>query len=175
MKSKALAVIFCTLLIIVTATLLTVHGVSPQKKARAASARKKKPCADAKVKDEAGEQTGAIPKGKMGRTPAQNKLDTQLLYALKQKRGETRGVPTGRIILKLDERGRVLVDISARVSPALVAEIEKLGGAVISQSETYHTIRARVALEQLEALASLEDVRFIMPAADAFTNGAATN
>ncbi|HVF55669.1 MAG TPA: hypothetical protein VM934_05940 [Pyrinomonadaceae bacterium] len=127
------------------------------------------------MKKEAAEQIGAIAGGKAGRTPAQNKIDSQLLYALKQKRGETHGVPTGRIILNLDAEGRVIVDISAIVTPAVLAEIERLGGVVISKFETYHTIRAALALEKLEALASLEDVKFIMPAAEAMTNGATTN
>jgi hypothetical protein len=43
---------------------------------------------------------------KASRTVAQKKIDSQLLYALKQKRGETKGVPTGRIDLEFDKKGR---------------------------------------------------------------------
>jgi len=65
---------------------------------------------------------------KASRTPAQKKIDSQLLYALKQKRGETRGIPNERIKIELDQRGRALVDITARVSPQVTSQIRKLGG-----------------------------------------------
>lgn len=107
---------------------------------------------------------------KASRTPAQKKIDSQLLYALKQKRGETRGVPTERINIELDRKGRALVDITARVSPQVTSHIRKLGGIVVSEDQRYHTIRARLALEKLEALATLKDVSFIAPPAQAMNN-----
>ena len=94
-----------------------------------------------------------------------------MLYALKQKRGITRGVPTEPIKLELDRKGRALVDITAIVTPEVVAQIRKLGGEVISDDARYHTIRARLALEKLEALAKLKDVRFIAPFAQAMNSG----
>lgn len=102
---------------------------------------------------------------KDSRTAAQKKIDSQLLYALKQKRGETAGVPTEPIEIELDSKGRALLDISANVTPRVQSQIRKLGGAILSQDERFHTIRARLALEKLEALAALKDVRFIGPAA----------
>jgi hypothetical protein len=107
---------------------------------------------------------------KASRTPAQKKIDSQLLYALKQKRGDTRGVPTERIIIEVDQKGRALVDITAKVSPQITSQIRKLGGTVISEEPRYHTIRARLALEKLEALAALKDISFIAPAAQAMNN-----
>jgi hypothetical protein len=110
---------------------------------------------------------------KRARTPAQKKIDTQLLYALKQKRGETRGVPTEPVDIKLDAEGMTTVDITAKVSTRLVSKLKKLGAQVISKSERYHTIRARVALERLETLAGLEEVRYISAPAKAATHGGA--
>jgi len=107
---------------------------------------------------------------KATRTAAQKKIDSQLLYALKQKRGETRGVPTERIKLDLDQKGRALVDITAIVTPEVLAQIRKLGGELISNDPQYHAIRARLALEKLEALAKRNDVRFIAPPAQAMFN-----
>ena len=106
-----------------------------------------------------------VPDDKASRAAAQKKIDSQLLYALKQKRGETKGVPTDPIELDIDQKGRTLVDISAEVSPEVGAKIRKLGGAIVSSDERYHTIRARLALEKMEALAALKAVRFIAPAA----------
>jgi hypothetical protein len=107
---------------------------------------------------------------KSSRTAAQKKIGSQLLYALKQKRGETRGVPTERINIELDQEARALVDITARISPQLSSQIRKLGGVVISEEPQYHTIRARLALEKLEALAGRKDVTFIGPAAQSMNN-----
>ena len=112
---------------------------------------------------------------KSSRTAAQKKIDSQLLYALKQKRGETKGVPAARIELDFDQKGRALVDITADVTPELMSQIQKLGGAVISDDGRYRTIRARLALEKLELLAKRHDVRFIAPAAQAMNNGARPN
>ncbi|MBV8856051.1 MAG: hypothetical protein JOZ02_03740 [Acidobacteria bacterium] len=137
--------------------------------ARAAGARAQQG-EDQKIGPEAARQIAEIAAAKRARTPAQRKLDTQLLYALKQKRGETRGIPSGPIELDLDERGRALVDITAVVTPGLVSRVAKLGAEVLSTSEKYHTIRARLALERLEAVAGLKDVRYISPAAKAMTN-----
>jgi|GEM_PF-3773545 len=112
---------------------------------------------------------------KSSRAAAQKKIDSQLLYALRQKRGETRGIPTGRIDLNFDEKERALVDITANVTPEIKAQIQKLGGALISEDARYHTIRARLALEKLETLAKRNDVRFIAPAAQAMNNEARPN
>lgn len=112
---------------------------------------------------------------KASRTAAQKKIDSQLLYALKQKRGETRGVPTARIDLDFDQKGRALVDITANVTSELKLQVQKLGGAIISDDARYRTIRARLALEKLESLAKRQDVRFIAPAAQAMNNSARPN
>ena len=53
---------------------------------------------------------------------------------------------------------------------------KKLGGEVCGAvDESYHTIRARLALEKLEALAAFKDVSFIAPAAQAMLNRARQN
>lgn len=134
------------------------------------SAQEKK---DQVLSEQAARQIQAIAEEKRARTPAQKKIDSQLLYALKKKRGETRGVPTGRINIEVDVEGRTLVDIACIVSAGLIARIERFGGEVVSKSKKYHTVRARVPLEMLEALASLKDVRYIMPPAEAMTNSGA--
>lgn len=117
-----------------------------------------------------GSQTQTVLDEKASRSAAQKKIDSQLLYALKQKRGETRGVPTESINIELDQKGRALVDITTQVSPQVSSQIRKLGGVVISEEPQYHTIRARLALEKLEGLAGRKDVTFIAPAAQSMNN-----
>lgn len=109
-------------------------------------------------------------KGK--RTPAQKKIDSQLLYALYRKRGEAKakGVPSGELRVKFDEKGRAIISIRASVTKTVLNKIKSLGGEVISFSETYNDILARLPLEKLEKLAALQDVRAIMPADEATTN-----
>ena len=106
------------------------------------------------------------------RSPEQKKIDSQLLYALYERRGEAvaKGTAGLEINVDLDSRGRVLIDIRARVTEKLLSEVKKLGGKIISHSERFNSIITRFPLEKLEALAGLKDVKFIMPKAEATTN-----
>jgi hypothetical protein len=107
---------------------------------------------------------------KESRTPAQRKIDSQLLYALYERRGESRRRGTPKSDVEVDERGRVLVDVRARVTRALLARVRRMGGDIVSSDAGYHTILTRFPLERLETLAARGDVRFITPAAKATTN-----
>ena len=64
------------------------------------------------------------------RTPAQQKINSQLLYEIYRLRGEAvrKGVPTGPTGVKIDARGRALVDVRAAVTPAILRRIRGLGG-----------------------------------------------
>ena len=110
---------------------------------------------------------------KSARTPAQQKIDSQLLYALYRQRGEAeaKGVPaTMELRVKFDEKGRAIVSIRARVNRKLLLKIKRLGGSVTSSSEEYRDIQAHLALERLEELTALKDVIAIMPADEAMTD-----
>jgi hypothetical protein len=109
---------------------------------------------------------------KSSRTPAQKKIDSQLLYALYQKRGEAekKGAPTEPIKLRTDSQGRAYVDIRATVSSKVTARIEKLGGKVVSTDERYRSVIAYLPLEALEDLASLKVVESIAPVGEAITH-----
>lgn len=109
---------------------------------------------------------------KESRTPEQQKIDSQLLYAIYQMRGEAeaKGTPTESIRLRKDDKGRVLVDVRAPVSRKLVLFVKRLGGRIVSSSERYESIITYIPLEKLEALARSKDVKFIGPAAEAITN-----
>ena len=106
------------------------------------------------------------------RTPEQQKIDSQLLYAIYQMRGEAeaKGVPTEPIPLEKDDKGRVLVDVRAPVTKKILARIGKLGGAVVSSSDRDHSIIAYLPLGKIEALARSGEVKFIAPKAQSMTN-----
>lgn len=116
----------------------------------------------------------ALAQEKRSRTEAQKKIDSQLLFALYRERGEAaeKGVPEGELRVKFDEQGRALVTVRALVTKELLAKIKDLGGEVVSSSEQYNDVRARLPLKKLEELAALKDVRAIMPAEEATTNPA---
>jgi hypothetical protein len=62
------------------------------------------------------------------------------------------------------------VDIRAGATDKLFAYVGKLGGKVVSHSERYNSILAYVALDKLEEIAELPQVKTIRPAAEAITN-----
>ncbi|BAC89218.1 FG-GAP-like repeat-containing protein [Gloeobacter violaceus] len=130
------------------------------------------PTGEIKIGENAKRQIEALMREKARRTPTQRKIDSQLLYALKQQRGESfaQGVGPLRLNVERDGSGRALVDIKAQVTPALLAKIESLGGTVRSSVPRYSAVRAWVPLARLEELAALSEVTFIRRAAKAQLN-----
>jgi len=109
---------------------------------------------------------------KAARTPAQQKINSQLLYEIYRHRGEAprRQTPQETTGVRIDARGRALVDIRAEPTAALQTHIARHGGVVLSTSARDRSILARVPLLKLESLASDPAVLFVEPAADATTN-----
>lgn len=94
------------------------------------------------------------------------KLDPQLVLALKKSRGEPPfDKPTSlEPDIPFKHNGRVLVDLEATVSTALVNHIILVGGWVDNRLATSATLRAMIPLSQLEALAGRADIKSISPA-----------
>ena len=113
----------------------------------------------------------AVPSEKEARTPAQRKINSQLLYEIYRRRGEAarKGIPPQPTGVRIDPQRRALVDVRAEVTPALQATLRSLGGVIISVSAPYRSIIARVPLLKLERLAEDPAVMFIEPAAEAMT------
>lgn len=105
---------------------------------------------------------------KQSRTDAQRKLDSRLVYAVKEAMG-VRLTDSIDVLPTLDSLDRaaagVLVDVRATATADVAAAISQMGGAVLSTSDT--VLRARVPVEQLETLAALPEVQSIKPAARA--------
>src|SRR5881227_463049 len=83
---------------------------------------------------------------KEARTPAQRKINSQILYEIYRRRGEAsrKGVPPGPTGVDVDGRGRALVDVRAEVTPALQKSIQSAGGVIVSSSAEYRSVIARV-------------------------------
>jgi hypothetical protein len=97
---------------------------------------------------------------------AKNKLDDQLLLALRKNRGEPPfDKPTTlEPEIPIKDGDRVLVDIEGSVSTALANQVILDGGALPGSSPSTNTLRAMVPLSLLETLALRSDVKSISPA-----------
>ena len=117
------------------------------------------------------QQINALLQEKEARTPAQMKLDSHLIYAIKMSRGEpvAPGVPVQRLSFSIEPGNLVLIDIKATVTQTLLAQV-RAAGSLIDSMPRYDYLRARVPLNQLEALAASANVRSIRPAARGVAN-----
>jgi hypothetical protein len=107
------------------------------------------------------------PSEKESRTPAQRKIDSQLLYELYRFRGEAKrkNVPPDPTGVRIDRRRRALVDVRAEVTTTLEKKVRSLGGTIESTSREYRSVIAWVPLRTLERLAEDSAVHAIVPAA----------
>ena len=101
----------------------------------------------------------------------QQKIDSQLLYAAKELRGEA--IAGGKTTVAADIQyladGRVLVDIKADVTPALLDAIVRTGGTVVNSFPAFRAIRAKILAQRVEEIAALGEVRVVRRAAQAET------
>jgi uncharacterized repeat protein (TIGR01451 family) len=126
-------------------------------------------------------QIQALLEEKAARTPAQQRIDSQLLAAARMARGR----PVARGIARLESvwdrvrrlpGDRALVDVRADVDDALLARLGGLGAEIESAFPEYRAVRARLPLDRIEEVAALPGVSFVEPAAEATTNtGSATS
>src|SRR5215831_11108364 len=126
----------------------------------------------APLSDQAINQIIALETEKLNRTPTEQKIDSQLLQALRESRGQkmASGVNLVKVDVGTDTNGKVKVDIAADVTDDLLSRIESLGGHIIYPSFEYHTIRAEVSLGAVETIASYSQVKFIQAAVGSLTS-----
>jgi hypothetical protein len=126
---------------------------------------------DSGISPSAAAQIEALVAEKRERTPAQQKIDSQLLYAAKMSRGEplARGVQSLSVnVAKSEgEPNTAVVDISGDVGDSLLQTLRENGATVLISAPRYNTLRAEVSLDRLEAIAASPAVRFIQPKQEA--------
>ena len=112
------------------------------------------------------EQIEVLTAEKASRTPAQAKIDSNLLYEIKLDRDDPlfEAVPDLRTNVVVERDDRVLVDIDATVDDEVLDRIAALGGVVINSHPRYRAIRARLPLDAIESLASWASVAHIRTA-----------
>ena len=106
-------------------------------------------------------------------TSTQSKLDSQIVLALKQSRGEAPfdrrtalepGISITQPDIPIKDGPRVLVDLEATVSEELRIHIGLIGGQLAPSPDAARIIRAMIPLAEVEALAARADITFISPA-----------
>jgi hypothetical protein len=103
---------------------------------------------------------------KSTRTEAQKKLDTPLVYAVRELDGDAvmRDLPRLSFPLSKDQASRLEVDIQGAVTPALLQAIAQEGGSVVSSFPRYRAVRAYLPPAAIERLAERAEVTHIRPA-----------
>jgi subtilisin-like proprotein convertase family protein len=124
------------------------------------------------VAEPVAEQIAAIQAEKADRSPAEAKVDSNLLYAAAEEAGGTAvpGAPELESTVEVDRSGRTEVDITAEVDADLLDRIEDLGGEVLVSVPGFDAVRAEMPVEAVVELAADGAVRNVVPAGDATTN-----
>ncbi len=151
--------VFIAVVTVVLLTLLFTAAVEGQGRAQQPSAQ-----ASSESPGTTDRQIKARLAAKAQRTPAQRKVSSQLLDA---RRAAVAARRQARGAAPVDEI--VMVDIRADVTPAVLARIRALRGTVINSVARYRAIRARLPLEAVEKLATLDAIQSIRPADQAVT------
>ena len=119
-------------------------------------------------------QIQALMDDKQSRTPAQQKIDSNLIYEARQRRGlpAAPGVPALQTGIAVGPSGEVVVDITARTVAPLLDAVASLGGKVLDSHAGYRSLRASLPLDALERLAARPEVLFIQPKQEGMANTA---
>ena len=106
---------------------------------------------------------------KSSRTPVQQKIDSRLLQAVRESRGEqmTKGVILDKANVDADASGNLKVDIHAKITNEFLSKLTSLGGKIINTYPEYNTVRATINLKAVETIAGYSEVKFIEPAVKA--------
>lgn len=124
------------------------------------------------ISDQARHQIEALIAEKMSRSYGRKKMDSRLIYGIKQHRREqmAEGVDSLNVELPENQRGEVIVDITASVSPQLLKKLKQAGAKILSSFEEYNSVRVAVDLDAMDTIANLPEIKFIQPMQEAITS-----
>ena len=114
---------------------------------------------------------------KDARTPAQQKIDSNVLYTIRMLQGQPAalGVPYLYTGVDLDDHNNLVLDMTAVVSPDLLKKLTATGAQVLSSYPGMRSVRAIVPPGQVENIAAFPEVIFISPKQEARTQGSRYN
>ena len=119
------------------------------------------------------DQIRLLSQWKGGRSEAERKIDSTLLFALDRRSGRMASALSSVEALAIPADGRLEVDIDllAPADLAPVAErVKELGGALHFASAQFQSLRATLGADSIRPVAALAGVRRIVPARPAFTH-----
>jgi hypothetical protein len=123
-------------------------------------------------------QIASIQQVKRDLTPAQKKMDSTLAFATVGQKtpAAISSFASAMSPLSKAQSGKIVVDVRGNVTDALLQQIKKAGGDVIYSSPRWHTVRAAIPLQNMEAVAAQSDVARVSSRVWAHTNvGAVTS
>src|SRR5215510_11771325 len=108
-------------------------------------------------------QIEALMKEKESREGWQRKMDSQLIYELKMRRGLmiAEGVRTLETNVLYNGQGEVSLDLNAVVSDSLLNRLKTYGAYVVNSVPEHNSIRIRLGIDKIEAIAALPEVIYI--------------
>ena len=115
-------------------------------------------------------QIQALLEEKETRTPAERKIDSQLLYARRMQMGVpvAPGVQTLDVDIPHADDGHVVVDVKANITNRLVLGLSGMTGEIKQTGNT--ELQLHVDLDQIEAIAEQPDVLWVGPQQRSFTS-----
>jgi hypothetical protein len=121
----------------------------------------------------AAQQMLSLQQEKASRTPAQQKVDSNVLFTIRMLAGQPAapGVPYLYTGVDLDANDNIVVDIVATVTDELLQLITAAGGQVLYTNRELRSIRATIPPQQIEKIAASSDVVFISPKQGSMTQG----
>lgn len=123
------------------------------------------------------QQIAMFEQDKAMRTPAQRKIDSNLIYTERMMRGQAAapGIAVLSTGVTLDDNNNFVVDIVANVTDALLQKLTAAGAQILYQNAGLRSIRAIVPPSQLDGIAASSDVIFISPKQGSSTNRVVRN
>jgi hypothetical protein len=98
---------------------------------------------------------------KANRTPAQKKISSQLLLAIKQHRDDNDNPTPSLSGIQVHSHGEVIVEITGEVTGTFLQDIEIAGGTILNNPPQFDTLHARLPLTEIEIVAAFPQVRQI--------------
>ncbi|HEX6907563.1 MAG TPA: hypothetical protein VF154_13195, partial [Terriglobales bacterium] len=119
------------------------------------------------------QQMQALQVEKALRTPAQHKIDSNILFTVHMLAGQPAapGIPYLDTGVDLDRNDHIVVDMVAHITDRLLLRLAAAGAQVLYSNAQLRSIRAIIPPSQIEAIASSPDVIFISPKQGSMTQG----
>ena len=148
-----------------TGTDLQFHKFQPKVDPERAVTASSAPSGIDGIGQTAAQQILALQQDKAARTPAQKKIDSNLIYTMRMLAGKpvANGVPFLNTGVELDENDNLVVDMVANVTDKLLQQLTAADATVLYKNVSLRSIRAIIPPSQIEGIAASPDVIFISP------------